>query len=158
MKSPPIPLIVILEKLQKAKTSKQVDKIIKSAWDRDSQEFFLGLQYSMDSSYVFNLQKAPKYDDDSDDGSNNFTFDDFYELVTWIKKSKNISIEEIKLKVKNAASNCNPYLWNNFYRLILLKKLHTSLPIDFIIQSLKNLANPNNCFINKQQTAKLHDE
>lgn len=142
MKSPPQPPMVIIEKLLKAKTEKQIDKIIKTAWERDSQEFFLGLQYSMDNLYDFIITKAPKYQDDAENEASNYNFSDFFKLINFITKSKNISVEEIMSKVRKDAEMCNPVEWNNFYRLILLKKFHTTLPLDAIIKSLNRLTNP----------------
>lgn len=142
MKSPPIPFMAILEQLSKAKSDKQIDKIITKAWDSDSQEFFLGLQLSIDDTVDFKVHKAPEYETSEDDGTNAFTFDDFYNLVLKITQSKNISIEEIKDLIREAAGKCNPKDWNLFYRKIILKKLHKDLKMSAIIKSLNRLTNP----------------
>lgn len=142
MKSPPLPPLMIIDKLHKAKTEKQVEKIIKTAWERDSEEFFLGLQYSIDPLINFKVKKAAKYEDPADDLPSNYKFDDFYNLMQSIVYSKNISMEEIKDKIRDSAQRCNPKEWNEFYRKIILKKLHTELPMDGIIKSLNRLTNP----------------
>lgn len=142
MKSPPQPPLMIIEKLLKAKTEKQIDKIITTAWNRDSEEFFLGLQYSIDPLINFKVKKAAKYEDPAEDLPSNYNFEDFYKLMRSIVYSKNISIEEIKEKIRDAAQRCNPKEWNEFYRKIILKKLHLDLPMEGIVKSLNRLTNP----------------
>ena len=142
MKSPPIPFMAILDSLSKAKSDKRIEKIITDAWNRDSEEFFLGLQYSMDPLVDYKIHKCPRYEEDIDEDGD-FTFDDFFILTNKIIKAKNISLEEIQDLIRDAASKANPKEWNNFYRRIILKELQNDIKISSIIPVLSKLTNQN---------------
>ena len=140
MKSPPIPFMAILEKLSKAKSNKRIETIITEAWERDSEEFFLGLQYSMDPLIDYKVHKCPRYEEDIDEPGE-FNFDAFFILTNKITKAKNISLEEVYDLIKDAASKANPKEWNNFYRRIILKELQNDIKISSIIPVLSKLTN-----------------
>lgn len=141
--SAPMPPMMILEQLKKAKSDKKIDSIITKAWESDSQEFFLGLQYSIDPLYDYKVSKVPEWDLDGqpDDGSGDFTFEEFYKLTQFICFSKLITIEEIDKAIIDAAQKANMTEWNLFYRKIILKKLHKELKMDVIAKSISRLTN-----------------
>lgn len=134
--------MAIIEKLKKAKSDKRRESIIKEAWETNSEEFFLGLQFSMDPLYDFKIKKVPKYEEAIDEVGE-FTFDDFFKIVTQITKSKNISLEEINAIIRDSAEKANPKEWNEFYRPILLKEFQDTLPMQSIISQLSKLTNQN---------------
>lgn len=140
MKSPPVPFMAILEKLSKAKSDKRIESIITDAWNRDSEEFFLGLQYSIDPMIDYKVHKCPRYEEDIDEPGE-FNFDAFFILTNKITRAKNISMEEVSDLIRDAASKANPKEWNNFYRRIILKELHNDIKISSIIPVLSKLTN-----------------
>ena len=135
----PTPAIIIIQKLKSAKTNNNIKKIIKDAWSSDSEEFFIGLELSLEKNNV-NLISVPFINDLDDGGPGNYSFLEFYKMYQDIKNNT-LSEQSIKSLILDAATKSNITEWNEWYRRILLKKLHLDLPINDIILEIKNLTN-----------------
>ncbi|AXH72729.1 MAG: hypothetical protein [Caudoviricetes sp.] len=128
--------LVIIEKICSLKTKKAILKLLKQAWDNDSEKFFIGLQISLDCDVDFKCTKVPAWDDDGADEL--LDFEKFYELYIMVKNNK-LTETEINSIILEMANSSGSKEWNLFYRKILLKKLQDDLPMDIIIEFLKGI-------------------
>jgi hypothetical protein len=132
--------IVILQRLQAAKSKKALEKVIIDAWNSDSEEFFLGLEMSVDPNLKFGITSAPEIQDPDDGDPGSFTFNDFLALTQSLSSAQ-LDEAEARRAVVEAALRCNVSEWNKWYRRILLKNLHHQLPMDVITKVLFRLTN-----------------
>ena len=130
----------IIEKLNQAKTDKKMLEVIKSAWERDSEEFFFGVALAFDEKVDFGLKKVPEIQDPDDGNPGEFSFNDFCNLAQKLTK-KELKGKELSAAIEEAALKSNISEWNLWYRKILLKTLHKSLPMNLIKTFLEELHN-----------------
>lgn len=133
--SAPMPPLMILQQLEKAKTESRIKKIIKTAWDSDSEGFFVGLQMTLDST--IDAMKDVPYWDDSDSTPGALTMEDFYESIRNLKNQINKKQIIIDMAEKSGTDE-----WNKWYRRILTKELTKDLPMNTIVEVLKELTSP----------------
>lgn len=137
----PMPPILIIDKLSSLKTKSSKLRLLKQAWDSDSESFFIGIQISLDNNVDFMQENVPAWDD-NDDVSESLNFEDFYNF--YLKtKSGEYTKEEAKTKILELANKAGSREWNEFYRKILLKRLHYDLPMDIITTLFKQIADEN---------------
>lgn len=130
--------IMIIQKLSEAKTSRSQEKIIKDAWESDSEDFFIGLELSVNPNINFNVTSAPEIQDPDDGDPGTLTFRDFHVVANRLSEGE-LSGEAAKQAINEAALKANITEWNLWYRRILLKTLHKCLPMDVIQSTLIRL-------------------
>lgn len=133
----PVRAVDTLKKLLVASTPAQQAQVIKDAWNSDQEEFFLGIDLASNPVYNFGLEKVPEIAD-VDDGSGDFSFEDFYNLAMLLAEGK-LTGADAKNAVKQAALAANITEWNMWYRRILLKTLPKYLPTTVIRETLLEL-------------------
>lgn len=133
-----MPPMMILEQLSAAKSKNKITKIINSAWDSNSNEFFVGLQMSLDQSIP--VPKTVPMWEGEDSEPSSCTMEEFYFTIT---EYKNQPIDAFSNKIQELANRISTSEWNNWYRKILTKKLQTELPMNIIVDTLKQLTSPN---------------
>jgi hypothetical protein len=127
----------IAVELGKANTDRQRDAAVRRAWN-ECEEFFLGLQMSVDPEARPPLPSVPQFEEEDDGFAGSFTFAEF--TAIWaIITAPSCTAEAAKEIVWEAAERANVTEWNQWYRRILLKTLHTTLPMDRVAHVLKEL-------------------
>lgn len=148
-----MPPVQIIDKLNKLKTKSSKLKLLRQAWDSDSETFFIGIQISMDKSVDFMCDKVPAWDD-NEDGSDSLNFEEFYNFYLMVKSGR-FNKETSHKKILELANKAGSREWNEFYRKILLKRLHYDLPIDIIITLLKQIDEENKSKITQDVSVTL---
>ena len=135
--SAPQPPLMILEQLEKAKSSARIQKIIEKAWESDSESFFVGIQLALDKDILVPTS-VPAWDD-NDSTPGELTMEEFYSILQNIKLKK---ITDIKQTVIDMAEKSGTDEWNKWYRRIITKELINDLPMKNIIDVLTELTSP----------------
>lgn len=133
----PVRAVDILKQLIMTPDPEAQAQIIKDAWNSDQEDFFIGIDLASNPAYNFGLEKVPEIDED-DDGSGDFSFEDFYNLAMLLANGK-IAGPDAKHAVTQAALAANVSEWNLWYRRILLKTLPKYLPVAVIRKTLLEL-------------------
>lgn len=132
--------ITIVQRLSEAKSKRSQAKVIRDAWESDSEEFFLGLEMALDPRANYHTVSVPEIQDTEDGDPGTFTFNDFCRLARNLKDGE-IGGETAKRAIVAAALKANISEWNLWYRRILLKSLADILPMDVIQSTLSELTN-----------------
>lgn len=126
----------LIKRLKMTKKPDLQKELILQAWE-ECEYFFVGLQLSCDPTTRLPLSKIVQIDED--DGSvSTFTFDNFVDLYDRVTQI-DITEEDARNLVIEAAITADMEEWNLFYRKILLKKLQDDLPMDVIAATLSEL-------------------
>ena len=144
----PMSPVMIIQKYEQLKTKSSKIKLIKQAWDADSESFFIGLQISMDNNVDFMSEKVPAWEDSDEEDSIHLDFEKFYLFYLKVKNNQ-YTKDEIKSEILDLAQNAGTTEWNIFYRKILLKRLHIDIEISPIIEALKQIEKNNTKNTNK---------
>lgn len=124
----------VVRALQSDDETKQRQALME-AWE-SCEDFFVGLQMSMDPQAVPNVPSVPKIDE-ADDGTGSYSFEEF--TVLFEKLCSDINPKEAKKLIISAAMRANVSEWNLFYRKILRKNLQDSLPMGLVADVLQKL-------------------
>lgn len=127
----------IAVELSEATTNRKRDAAVRRAWN-ECEEFFLGLQMSMDPTAKPPLASVPQFEEEDDGFEGSLTFAEFTTIWSLIT-AESCTAEAAKEIVWEAAERANVTEWNLWYRRILLKTLHTTLPMDRVSHVLKEL-------------------
>lgn len=125
-----------LKRMEITKNQSLQRELILDAW-QNCEQFFIGLQFSVDPQYQVCLTKVPELQED-DGFEGTFTMDKFIHLFEKAT-DPNADPAEIRILALDAANESNFYEWNLFYRKILLKRLHDDMPMDLITNILSEL-------------------
>lgn len=128
---------IVKQLIQTSDIEKQT-QIVKKAWEEDCDEFFVGIEMSLDESLDFKLKSVPEIQDPDDGEEGTFKFDDFKVLTAKLLDPE-LDDKTRKSLVNEAALSANITEWNLWYRRILLKNLHKYLPFEVIASTLMNL-------------------
>lgn len=128
---------IVKQLIQTSDIEKQT-QIVKKAWEEDCDEFFVGIEMSLDESLDFKLKSVPEIQDPDDGEEGTFKFDDFKVLTAKLLDPE-LDDKTRKNLVNEAALSANITEWNLWYRRILLKNLHKYLPFEVIASTLMNL-------------------
>lgn len=123
--------------LTEARTKKKRDAAVRRAWN-ECEEFFLGLQMSMDATARPPLEKVPLFEEEDDGFEGSLSFAEFTTIWALIT-AEGCTAETARDVVRDAAERANVTEWNLWYRRILLKSLHKDLPMDRVVEVLKEL-------------------
>lgn len=126
----------LLKRLQLTQDPELQRELLLEAWE-SCDSFFVGLQMSCDPNVTVPVTKIPDIDA-PDDGSGDFTFNDF--LTLWDEITQvDVDPEVARLKIIDAAMCANVTEWNLFYRRILRRKLQEDVPMEIIVELLSSL-------------------
>ena len=133
-----MPPLYVLSQLEKAKSSNTRKKIIKKAWDSDSEDFFVGVQLCLDKTIPI-ITSVPEWEgEDSTPGE--LTMERFYSIVQSMRISST-NLHETAIQISETAGIDE---WNKWYRKILNKTLNNELPMNDIIEVLQELTSAKN--------------
>lgn len=124
----------IVSELLTAKPAQQ-KKAVRSAW-KNCDDFFVGVQMSMDAQWHMALDKVPEIQDPDDGDPGDFTFAEFCMMWDLLRQADANTAKEV---IREAAERANITEWNLWYRKILLQRLHVDLPMPIIVDVLKQL-------------------
>lgn len=127
--------IQIIEQLMNPECN--VAKVIEDAWKAESEDFWIGLDLSLNPTIDFKVERVPEIDDE-DDGTGNFSFNQFHNLAVALAQDPLDADARYKL-LSEAAMVANVKEWNLWYRRILTKSLHKYLPMEEIRKQLTRL-------------------
>lgn len=131
------PVDVVLKLISTADPIQQAE-IIRTAWQQDITDFWVGLEIATNPNYDFSLNGVPYIDDEDDGDVGEFTFSDFYDLALKLA-NRDLTAKRAEQAIYEAAGICNITEWNHWYRRILLKNLHQILPMTVIQNTLIEL-------------------
>jgi hypothetical protein len=126
----------LIKRLKMTKKPDLQKELILQAWE-ECEHFFVGLQLSCDPTTRIPLTKLVQIDEDDGSGSS-LTFEQFVDLYDQVTQI-NVTEEEARELIIDAALRSEMDEWNLFYRKILLKKLQDDLPMDVIASTLSEL-------------------
>lgn len=133
-----MPPLYILSQLEKAKSPNTRKKVIKKAWESDSEDFFVGVQLCLDKT-IPKIESVPEWEgEDSTPGE--LTMERFYSIVQSLK-TPSTNLHETALQISETAGIDE---WNKWYRKILNKTLTNELPMNDIIEVLQELTSAKN--------------
>ena len=132
----------ILENLKNTNSRLEKEKIIENAWDKDCLEFFQAVKMAYDPLMVFNVQKVPEITEDDPSVNITFKWEDFLILAEKLK-SREITGNNARDALYNAASCADMDEWNNLMRRVLLKDLRVGISETTVNKVLKRKAKIN---------------
>lgn len=125
----------IIYEIQKKDTKRKLSNFIKKLWNEEKIDELL-LLIDIDINVKLKLDHVPEFDE-PEDGESKFRFNDFFKLISLLKKCENN--DQKKELIENSALDCNEIIWNNLYRKVLLNQLNSVIDIDTIIKTIQKL-------------------
>ena len=100
------------------------EQILRDAWAAGCVEFFQGAKLAYDALVVFNINKAPLFEDtvDPEGFAATMTWDKFRELLSKLQR-REITGNLARDTIRAASDTASAADWNGWYRRILLKDL-----------------------------------
>ncbi len=126
----------LLKRLKMTKKPELQKELLLQAWN-ENENFYVGLNYSCDPTYVVKADRIAHIDEDDGDPGN-FSFKDFIILFDKVTQV-DIEPKEARSLIIDAANVANVQEWNNFYRRILQKKLQDDVPMEIVAQILSEI-------------------
>lgn len=133
-----MPPLYVINQLEKAKSSNTRKKVIKKAWDSDSEDFFVGVQLCLDRTIPI-ITSVPEWEG-SDSSPGELTMQRFYSIVQTMREAST-DLHKTAIQISEMSGIDE---WNKWYRKILNKTLTNELPMDDIIEVLQELTSSKN--------------
>jgi hypothetical protein len=142
--------IEIIQKLLAAQTYERVHDTISEAWEKDCEDFFLGLDLATNPAMNFGLAAVPEIDEEDDGDPGTLTFAYFYKVALNIASGE-LEASQVRKVLEDCALSSNITEWNLWYRRILLKSLASRLPMADIQKALISLTTGSPVLPNTEQ-------
>jgi hypothetical protein len=134
--------IHIIKALGVAQNAADQADVIRTAWDKDCEEFFIGLDLATNPDIKFGLSAVPEIAEDDDGDPGTLTFAHFHKVALNISNGQ-LEPAQVRKVLEECALTANISEWNLWYRRILLKTLTTHLPMAVIQNVLIQLTKEN---------------
>jgi hypothetical protein len=134
--------IDVIQSLIAGQTAAEQAAAIRSAWDNDCEEFFIGLDLATNPNINFGLAAVPEIAEEDDGDPGSLTFEHFHKVALNIASGE-LQASQIRKLLEDCALTANISEWNLWYRRILLKNLHNHLPMQVIQNALIQLTKEN---------------
>jgi len=119
------------------------EQLLMNAFTAGNREFFEGFKMAYDPTVTYGVKKIALIDEiDSEigmDDTDNLSFSDFKKLANALE-TRELTGNNAKKAINEAAEQCNIDKWNNFYRRILLKNFAIGCDVKTINKILLKLA------------------
>ena len=110
-----------------------IEKILKTIWDGETDDFLVGLSLASDNSMP-KFKKVPMWDEDTNTITT-LTMEDFHKTIEGIKHG---SITDAMSAFEDMAEKCSTQDWNGWFRKILTKEIINELPMNDIAKTLSS--------------------